>query len=292
MPALSYPVEELEDSPKEVWSRQSGPAHVRRFKVAWANRLQFKEDITALPYPGEAGLLVDNVSCDPFNKCPVARDTGSNMDPGSFLNSHQSAIVTVSYKAPGRGESREEERPDGTRLSFSREATGEFLTIPARGLIWPLGERLPPDAHPVMVISITRWKFRWSGIIRPPWTTIEKTKGRVNKESFSLPIVGLAAPPECLLFEGATQEVDAQFGKPSETTMALSYSFLQKQVYNLVDSDTLEVYGWNHAYNPSTGQWEKPQPYTVDGLGTPSPIPGAYLYATGDMSKLFIQATP
>ena len=284
MPALPYIVEELEDSPKEVWNRQSGAAHVRRFKVPWDKRKDFKEYITGAGYPGETGLLVDQVSCSSLNKRPASRDTGTNMDPASFLNSFESAIVEVTYKAPGRGDSREEEQPDGTRISISRESTGEFLSIPGRGLYWKTSDkRLPPDAHPVMVTSITRWRFRWAGVIRPPWSVIEAVKGTVNEEAYRLPFPGIpVSPPETLLFEGATSEIDAQFGSVASTQMTLVYTFQQKQSYGLGGS---EAYGWNHAYDPATGLWDKP--YSV---ATPGDY--KYMYSSGDLSHLFRQATP
>lgn len=293
MPALSYIVEELEDSPKEVWERQSGASHVRRFKVPWANRLEFKEYITSVGYPGETGLLVASVKSDPFSKRPDARDTGTNMDPATFLNSFESAILEVTYKAPGRGDSREEEQSDGTRISISRESTGEFLTIPGRGMVWETtGERLPPDAHPVMVVSITRWRFRWSGVVRPPWGVIEAVKGTINKDAFTLPFTGMVpCPAETLLFEGATSEVDAQFGSSTAPQMTLVYSFLQKNIENLRatdDPDEPSIVGWNHAFNPVPGIWDKPLACDASGEA----IEGAYLYSSGDLSHLFIQAGP
>lgn len=301
-----YGEEELNDSPSEELSL-SGVSCTRRFLVPWANRILFAKAILIqagpfglgpASYPhGLTATLADRVTVQPFgDRAPDA----PNLDLINNTNYYDKALVTVTYKTSDRPSTndpnqQQENLPEGTWATYEQNFSGEFLTIPSRGLLWgsdlegssPVRTQVSEDAKATILIPLIDHVVTWNEVPYPPWKAIREASGNVNNATFRVPVNGLQVSKECLLFEGCQSKTEFKFGLKNLSmtqTWSLTYTFKQRELLALggdvltVDGDAGPV-GWNHAYRDEIGKWDVPKTTNEDGEDR--------IYSSYDFKKLF-----
>ncbi len=147
-----------------------------------------------------------------------------------------------------------------------------MLSIPSRYWKWSGGPNtILEDDLPVGVrVPVATHTLTWSNVVRPPYKTIQTTRGAVNNAE----IVGV--PEECLLFLGA--KITEAYQLDGTLLYSLQYVFVEKTVPLVADPTT--VVGHNHFYyGPGSGgeNWFP----VVDVLG------GHHVYPSTDFAALF-----
>lgn len=278
MPAFSSPVtlEELEGSPKFQFSKD-GASATRTCKMNWS-QIQamvdsyFGQTIPAgrgvlrfnqASMPGFPQMVVETIGIEPFD------DVAATYSAGGAIT-HTYARVTINYKTvpwdrDENNKSDDPDRPEGTYLTHTVTHGSEMMTLPAAGWKWQgSGKKLPDDMNVGMLIPTEEHSFSWKSVPKPPFNSITDLVGKVNSVSFS----GKAA--ETMMFIGAT--ASRQMTTDGTRAWTLDYKFSGRAIKHAGGTA-----GWNHLFNPETGQWEKP--ITVAGGNT--------IYQTGSMGSLF-----
>lgn len=251
--------EELENSPR-IAINQQGVNAIRVFKLAWADWQAFAREligtwriiggatqfISPIPFPGLPNLIVWEVSVEPFH--PDSPDGNVAVSLGAFTNTYTAggAKVTAHYKT--QFDEDNQDRPDlppvpkGTYLTYSAELGAEVMTIPGRSFKWvgtaPV-EKLPDDLNPGILVPTGAFTLHWQRVLRPPWSAIRATRGKVNSTSF------LGAPPGTVLFVGAQVTRQFQFVVDGGFWQ-VEYKFSE----NTKELTTGSKVGWNFFYKP------------------------------------------
>lgn len=275
---FGFPIHELEDSPKEKFTI-GGAQITRRFLIPWDRRLEF----TALMIDGQTGVrvgparyspfppaIVDSIEHAPFSKKPDKFDMTDpamqvNNFTGSVASDECNCLTVVTYVASPRNsqtgdpDKEQVDLPEGTYVSYRRRSTGEYMTVPGRGLEWSAGVPVGQDTHATIRIPLVEHIVTWHRVKYPPWQAIDENTGKVIGFTTKLPGHGRIYQLDTLLFEGGESDREFQIGLNATETWQMTYTFKERRVTSLrpgVASAT--IIGWNHLYRPETGDWSRP----------------------------------
>lgn len=284
---------ELENSPREKFSRDGSATLVREFKCDWSDRWTLAAELLSggvfgLPaqYPGLPGCRVEDVECVPFIAKPGGGDFAG--DHENNLVTHEYAKVTATYTPGDQGDD-DPELPSDTWATYRQEIGGEIMSSPAQALIWESdNEIVSDDVSPGVFIPNTIHVITWNSVSAPPWGHISTLRGQLNATAWRIPSTGQYLYAETLLFMGATPRTSFSLSSATQT-WSLEYRFAEKAVkalnsdgagavYN-AGSPSATVYGWNHIWRPNgtPPKWDRP---VNKDTGDP-------LFQSGDMSNLF-----
>jgi len=259
----------MEGSPAEKLNASSGFSASRQFLVPWNQRIDFAVAMTRAQYPGASAVRAEDITINPFDgKCEA-----TITDFEAHLNAYDFAVVSIQYSSVQSAN--QEQQADGTYLSYRQSLSAEFLTIPSRALVWDDNdEPVSPDTHGAVLIPRTEHVLTWNDVPSPNWATLSDLRGHVNTSAVTIPVIGLSAPAETLLFKGA--EIGAKISSSGAIQYDLTITLSEKKIKAYSDT----VYGWNHAYRDDPAGWHKP----VNSDGETS-------YPTGSLLTLLTQAS-
>lgn len=266
-----YDWEEVEGSPRENFDVLGGRhSFEREFRVDWGQRWTFAAAMSLSGYPGFAHVVVGKIGITP----EIDDIRGAVSDPTSALPVYDTARVKVTYE-PVSIESASQPREDGTWLSYDRSGESEFLTLPSRALKWSdNSEPVAPDANAALLIPKRKHVLTWHRVPAPDWSVLQALEGKVNDDTFAVPIINLSCTAEQLLFESSS--VRGSFSVSGSADWDVTITLAEKRITSYGGDN----YGWNHAYRDDPEGWARP----VNGDGDPS-------YALGDFEDLFVQAS-
>lgn len=285
--AFNFPIHELGDSPKETLGRD-GIKIVRKFLIPWANRMDFAIGMTVVstgyglgpaPYPPFPFARVESIDMQPFVERPVQQTI---TDPVTQLNSfagNNTCLCTIHYSTqqPQTSDPKEDGLPEGTWATYSQRFSGEFMTLPGRGLTWPSdGKPVGQDAHATILIPLAEHVVTWNRVLNPPWDAISALRGQINETDFRIPgSNGQIREAKTLLFEGCEVGTEYRYDQ-ADQVWNLTYTIKERRVKAVNGSET-EIIGWNHLYREDAGVWEEPITF----------LTGKKLHLTGDFTRLF-----
>lgn len=246
--------------------------------------------------PGAAHLITKSVSMTPVDESRPIDPFGSDLGAGA-LNQDEwertyGALVylDITYET-GVGNEDEENEPDSndpvTFLEHSLSAGVEYLSIPPTKLEEAEGE--DPEANQqsysanrdqqlgaFKLIPTVEHTLKWKWALRPNWTTIYETLGKVNDRPIK---IFNRAKKEHVLFTGLSGSQSYRLFRSRRNQKglivdpwSLEFRFSQRTI-----NDGGEQYGWNHVYSPKKGKWVK-----IKREDT-----GRFLYEDADMNAMF-----
>ena len=271
---MTVQFQELSGSPEEKYS-MTGFSATRKLLCAWSDRNALVRELlgdneefagnTAATYPNRSDIRVTDINIVPWEKVPNTTYVDGVAviftDVASELNAYsgQQAHLTISYQWMLAGSNalpnpRSIDVEPDTFLTYTRKLSGEYHTMPGRGLTWfdDADIPIPKDALRTIRVPITEHHFTWNRVTRPPETAIEAALGKVNEFSWS----GFSL--ETLLFEGASMKREfAGFpdndpvagGEGSWGTWEVNYVFRQK----VISLGNLR-FGWQHVWRVGVGE--------------------------------------
>lgn len=269
--SFGFEVNEMENSPRWSLDRSSGVSGEREFRVPWENATDFVVAMTNSYFPGFSAARASHFDVKPFVPKPDEKTLSNFL---TDINTHEWARVTIQYASQTDSGTREEQ-DDGTFISYRQGTSVEYQTIPSRSLVWEdnTDQVVSPEAYPVLPISVTDHVVTWSEVPSPPWDFISNGKGKVNSNSFDIPVIGLSVSAEQLLFESA--ETSAKIDANGNSIWELTYTLKERQVSGFGASDA----GWNHQFRDDPAGWVKVQD---KDSGEPP-------FASTDLSAIFQQ---
>ena len=177
----------------------------------------------------------------------------------SALNVYDKARWTITYERPDYAFDETEAAQDGDPIPFlshTWEGGGEFLTLPADGLLWIVSAGDPTDASQTssvgddanagLFIPSIEHQVTWSRVPSPPFDDIRARVGKVNHADFVLS-TGTAAP-ETLLF--LNPSISREVMSDGARAWSVSYKFSERRV---IAEDQTDPGGWNHFYRNDPG---------------------------------------
>jgi hypothetical protein len=211
-------------------------------------------------------LFADQFQVERLVNRPVG--SGAMTNPVTQQLTHDTkAKITITYsplspEAASESESSEPMR-DGTWATYSQSQSVEYLNLPSRDMIWEqTDDVLPADITATVPILTTRHEITWHQVLNPPWSTISELKGKVNSAAFRIPATLQVAAAETLLFSESSAQIVFNFDQ--QAAWQLTFVFIEKAQNaftntsrGAIDSDGT-VYGWNHQWNPSLGDYDRP----------------------------------
>ncbi len=253
---MSIAFQELAGSPRLRILESGLIVGERDFQVAWDDWVPLVNALRGLYFsagsqgaalispayfPGNPALRVVAIAMTPFDEQSPDGDAAL-ADLSTGLNSYAGgARLHVEYGlVEAAADKRKPPHPAGTFLRWERDVGVDMLSIPARYWKWsggpntileddlPIGVRVPTATHTLI----------WSNVARPPYDTIQATRGTVNSSAI------LGAPAGCLLFVGA--KITEIYQLDGTLRYTLRYIFAEKTVPLIADPDT--VVGHNYFY--------------------------------------------
>ncbi len=254
--------QELAGSPR-VRILESGRVVAERdFQVAWDEWVEFVNELRGLYitagtagaalvspacFPGNPSLRVTSIAVAPFDDQSPDGDAAL-ADPSTGMNSYAGgARVRVEYGLVDSGSDRRKPpHPAGTFLRWERDIGTDMVSIPARYWKWSGGpSTILEDDLPIGVrVPVATHRLIWSNVARPPYDTIQATRGTVNADAI------LGAPPGCLLFAGA--KIVEIYQLDGTLRYTLEYVFAEKTVPLVAAPDTVVGHNFFY-YGPSSG---------------------------------------
>jgi hypothetical protein len=254
--------QELAGSPR-VRILESGRVVAERdFKVAWDDWVEFVNELRGLYmtagtigtalispacFPGNPSLRVTSISVTPFDDQSPDGDAAL-VDLSTGMNSYTGgARVRVEYGLVDSGSDRRKPpHPAGTFLRWERDIGVDMVSIPARYWQWSGGPNtILEDDLPIGVrVPVATHRLIWTNVARPPYDTIQATRGTVNADAI------LGAPPGCLLFVGA--KIVEIYQLDGTLRYTLEYVFNEKTVPLVADPDTVVGHNFFY-YGPGDG---------------------------------------
>lgn len=223
---ISVPYEEL-DGLSEERTRDRFTA-TRRFKVAWSDRLQARDDL--LNWPGDeyphspATAWCTRVSTVPFG------ESGQGIDDGGGKRiDFTHAIVTAFYESASTSLA---QRPDSGTGSpderISEDMFGEVQGVPLtkHKLYWDIGNpRLinAEEAPSLMIYRATYTLTRHHLTALP--TGMEALIGKCNAQPWQTKLIGRTFAPETLLFVAPRVNVVSDLAGTKKFTVSYSFTY-------------------------------------------------------------------
>jgi len=270
---VSYLLDELSGY-QSSYSYENGFRASRRFRVSWADHINFMTDMVGSQFPGFNAVRCTDCSVEPQTDLI----NGAVTDPSTDLPVFDDCIVVANYQSIQTPQEMEppaqvaQSNEDGTFFTYRQSMSAEFLTLPGRTLKWEDNNKLlPPDAQAGVLIPKTEHNITWHKVSSPNWSLLASLRGRMNESSVTLPVVSLSCSPETLLLEGV--ETDIQITGAGVGLWQVSVKLTEKRI----QSAGAEDYGHNHALRDDPAGWVKPKGNN------------GYLYKRGDFSGLFVQ---
>ncbi len=214
-------------------------------------------------------------------------------DPSAPLGTYAPTMrVNLTFETMNESEENPPDENDPiTFLEHSLNAGAEYLQIPPKRLEvsekdveeYVPGGAPPNDAEPnkdqnlhaYKVIPTIEHSLKWKYVLRPAWTTIFQTLGKVNSSQLA---IFNNAKRETVLFTGLSGQRTYRFFRrrltaeqQRERSWSLDFKFAQRNIY-----EGNKIYGWNHVYSPAKTKWVRIIRET-----------GVELYETADLLDLF-----
>lgn len=277
MTTIPIEFQEHEDSPVESGSVEGGFTFQRIFLCRYEERFQFLTAMFTGGFIGRPKAYHEDfpgVLCSEFSiERIINNPTGPAYmtDPELEIIGHDTlAKITIDY-APISFSSEDDSLREGTWITYGRGSGVEFSDVHGRGMRWESsGQSVPDDIRAVLPITTTTHEVTWHQVESPPWARLQELQGTVNSSDFYIPATGLTVPSEGLYFAGTSSRQTLRYDGVSTTELTLS--FIEKRQTAL----TFAPYGWNHKFNPKTGEYDRP----VSKSGDP-------LFQLSDMGGLF-----
>lgn len=192
--------------------------------------------------------------------------------------------LTIQYEIARQNE---DDQPDENNpesfLEHSINAGAEYLHIPpkkveisAKGIeeqsaadVFEVNK--DPQLGAYKIIPTIEHSLRWKFVLKPAWTTIYQTLGKVNDAAIK---VFNDAKPESVLFSGISGQQSYRYFRRTIQTLpwSLDFKFSQRCVF-----EANKTYGWNHVYSPNKNAWVKLRRQENN----------LFLYETADFLELF-----
>ena len=275
--------QELGGSPHEKYTLD-GFSATRQFIVPWEQRAAFVQAVFGnstqppgerrLIYPGRTDVFAYTLDFEPLEPDMIGVRTLANLKTDLVDYDGSFAKATVKYgAADGRDRDDLPIEEDGTSLTYRMAIDVEESLLPGNGWVWT-DTAIPIGADVTKKIPVTEHIVTWSYVVNPPWTAIAACQGKVNAS----PFLGCAAGT--LLFRGAEANKLYRRGAGIEDdtasfAWAIRYTFRERSV-----KMNGQVYGWNHFYRESSGNW------------VPIQHGSSPLYDSGDFNSLFVAELP
>lgn len=212
---MAVTTDELAGSPKASF-RDGRLVGKRRVKIAWTDWKTYAQELMPVSFttgssistqigqqfPGIPQLRVQTFDINPF----MEGDAGILGTDSDGLVYYEFAVVDIEYAVPPVGTIPElPNQPVNfdpvPLLQHKMGSGGQFLTVPATGLIFQTDSGALPSGTPMGIfISTTQHSVTFPYNPSPNWTALETAKGKVNSDAFTLR--GYAYPKECLMYLG------------------------------------------------------------------------------------------
>lgn len=275
---ITVPFEEHEDSPMESGNRKGEMRFTRVFITAWDDRWLFVQQLfsggfVGLPmsYPGWPTVFADDFDITRIVNDPI---NATITDPATQLLRHRSkAKITVNYSVM--------QFENGNLIEYEQQESGEFITVPSRGLKWASdGNALPADVHAAYPTSTTKHHITWSNVMNPPFALMASMINKVNSVAFLIPSSGQVFVPGSLLFAERSTSITLTF--QGTTAWKIGMTFLEKSQtqWSTTGDGPIggsTVYGWNYQWRDDLGIFDRPINATT----------GAHTFQSADLRLLF-----
>lgn len=301
----SYPIKPVHPSPTLTWTNGVMTA-VRQFSMPCESVGEFVYDMLSgnsvslgIPatFPGFPSVFVETINVEPICGSCLTSPEGAGVitDPTTELEGYPSGasgsqsqdlegcecLVIINYNTRVFDSGQEGVR-EGTYLTYERDASAEYMTLPNRKLYWSTGRRLSADHRQTVMIAVgditVTWHFVDEADLCFTEDNLRAMQNHVNGNSYGgVFFPGVCAdifPPETLLFMGYSTSLDlsarsafGSYGTTVDTKRTLKCHFKYKQLVNLCGLN-LGVYGWNHGYDDTLGQggyYDDPDDPDCDG---------------------------
>ena len=277
--------QELGGSPHEKYTLD-GFSATRWFVIPWEQRADFVQAVFGnsaqplverrLVYPGRTDVFAYTLDFEPLESDMIGVRMLANLktDLGDYDGSFAKATVRYST-TDGKDRNDLQVGEDGTSLTYRMIIDSEESLLPTGGWVWTdTNTAIPAGTEILKKIPITEHVLTWGQVIDPPWTAINACQGKINAATF------LGCPAGTLLFRGAEanklyQRGAGIVGDPIPFAWVIKYTFRERSV-----KMNGQVYGWNHFYRESSGNW------------IPIQHVSSSLYDSGDFDSLFIAEPP
>jgi hypothetical protein len=227
---------------------------------------------------------------DPENKSTFGDFTNASAPDGTYSDFYE---LTLNYSSQFQSNDNQEDpnKPE-TFLEVTKNAGGQFLSIPPVNTSTNEGavptspgetggtvtkadgssaseEDIPNETNQdqnqgiTFTIPTIEWTMNWPRVLNPRFDVINRMIGSVNA-SF-MPVFD-NAPIETVLFAGYTAKRNylwVGFGNTLQP-YSLSFKFSQRMIqrsnsdistFATVNQDDVRVFGWNHQFSPTKGEW-------------------------------------
>ena len=240
---------ELAGSPVESRAIDKFSA-VRKFKVAWSDRVQFMNDMLegnsgfGLRYPFELGSQAFAKQC---KAVPFGEELGTS-DPNTVYND---CIITVTYETPGANDPASSTGRTTEAISESFEPWVENIILGHEGFRWKSGsgEPITPSQAPSKTVYGTDYIFTRHRLRRVPHRAF-KLQGHVDAQAISTNFSKLSFAKETVLFKGFSVQRTVRLN--SANTWRVVYRFgIREHGWNkfwLPNKDSREGGSWEHMY--------------------------------------------
>lgn len=242
-----------------------------------------------MAYPGVPQLTVSQISDDPWMADDVVQPGGMSVSRRlvyAFALNYLNVNWPTSITKPTHR--------NGTTLRLEAKFSGQFLTIPARGLQTPSSSGYVSGGQPVVprninnrvLIPLIDFQIEWdrvqgldtsgsssSGIEAAYTLDFTQYIGHVNSETF------LGCEPETLLLEGVNITPSFVINPTNPHAYKAVATFKRRKIVvgNSSSGDGSTVYGWNHDYLPIPPGWQRV--LMADG---------SWRYPTVDFTNIFM----
>lgn len=261
--------DELPGSPRISFNEGQGHSAERLFLVNWGSIEAFAQDLAAQPtaaFPGLSHMRAQGITAEPFS--PDLPPSGVVTDPKSQIvvyaqNGGKVALIRVSYGPVFYNKTWPTDVPKpsfraGTQIRLRMRASGQFVTIPGRMMLWSSGSGspgeeeaanaipTPPDLNARLINVMKEINVQWDFVDDPPLDALDEKLGHVFDAEF------FGCPAETLLFEGYDLDDSFKLSPANTHTNRLNLIF-RKRVINGDGGP----FGWNHEYRENPAGWTR-----------------------------------
>jgi len=273
-PVITVPYEEMDGSPKESSSNDSGLSATRVLRCAWDDRLTLVEQLMGgvviidgvrtwtLPakYPYDPNGIARVVNTPQI--MPEGKPVGNAVGVEQFM-SYKYAIITVQY---GTNQQSYTSPEDEYLISNDLAGSIQVLTVPGRGKYFWTEDVLPVDIDnaPVKQIQMLEWTRTIGQVDEVPLIALSSV-GKVNETAidysdYAPGVESLTFAPETLLMLPVSME--DQFLPRGNILQRVTLRFMWMGGLTAVDVQGWDTAagtngGWNHAFRPGRSNPER-----------------------------------